>query len=249
MLTQAWHKTHAAFRGLYDDFQQFLAPSSCLCCGRARDFEDRLLCPACIQALQTMNPGVGPACPFCGNLLTDPQCHSCAAPGALRLYYWGVYDCELKECILQFKFHGARELGPRLVQLSCESPLKCFPLDKYDLVMPVPLHRRRRRQRQFNQSELLAAELSKFWQTNFSAEYLVRAKSTFQQAKLPENERWSNVKDAFLVPAKFETRIAGKNILLVDDIVTTGATVYEASRPLLAAGAAGVDIFSLARAL
>jgi predicted amidophosphoribosyltransferase len=81
-----------------------------------------------------------------------------------------------------------------------------------------------------------------------SPAYLSRSKPTHQQAKLHESQRWSNVRDAFNVPDGRAKEICGKRILLVDDIVTTGATIYEASKPLLAAGAVCVDIFSLAYA-
>jgi ComF family protein len=246
---RAWHSVRAACRGLYDDFQEFLAPSSCLCCGRSRDFDDKLLCPGCAAALLKINPGFGPACPFCGKMISSSACVSCHPPADLRMYYWGPYENELKECITQFKFHRARELGLRLTEMAHDSVGPLMLQVHYDIIVPVPLHRGRQRRRTYNQSELLAARLSELAGIESQPNLLVRARRTFQQAKLPEDQRWHNVRGAFSVPPKNETILGKKLILLVDDIVTTGATVYEASKPLLAAGAARVDIFSLAYAL
>jgi ComF family protein len=135
-----------------------------------------------------------------------------------------------------------------MMEMAYERRMKSLMNNKYDLLLAVPLHRRRRRDRQFNQSELLALRLSQLSDIEFLRECLKRTRHTYQQAKLEKDERWHNVKDAFSIMSGNETNIDGKHILLVDDIVTTGATVYEASRPLFATGAVKVDIFSLAYA-
>jgi len=249
MAPQVWHKAIESARGIYSDFQEFLAPSVCLCCGRDRDFEDRFLCPGCIETLKSQNMGVGPVCPFCGQSTADNPCVSCHPPAELNLYYWGVYENELQECILQFKFHGARELGASLIELAYGLLVNRISQVRPDLIVPVPLHRKRRKQRRYNQSELLGEKLSVLMGIEFSANCLIRSHSTYQQAKLAEELRWRNVKDAFAVAPASEGEIIGKRILLVDDIVTTGATIYEASKALLSGGAARVDIFSLAYAV
>jgi ComF family protein len=249
MSIRAWHRAFETAKGFYSDFQEFLAPASCLCCGRDRDFEDTLLCPDCIKSLNDKNIGIGPVCPFCGNAKTGSACVSCNAPADLNLYYWGVYENELQKCILQFKFHGARELGIRLAEMAQNAMTEKQSPIAFDLIVPVPLHGRRQRQRQYNQSELLAARLAELLGLECCSECLRRTRSTFQQAKLAEDKRWENVRDVFTVQSVHETKIADKHILLVDDIVTTGATVYEASKALKSAGAAKVDIFSLAYAI
>jgi ComF family protein len=248
MLSQALHKTASLARGLYDDFKEFLSPSSCLCCGRDRDFPDPLLCPACLNSLRQKNIGAGPICPYCGRPKgTNSTCNLCST-GPLDLFYWGYYEDELKECILQFKFHGAIDLGKRLSQLALESVGERLTSQKYDLVVPIPLHRGREKERLFNQSELIAQEIANFLNIEIRPDILSRVKPTRQQAKLEEKDRWNNVKDAFVVSQDLIDSISGKRILLVDDIVTTGATIHEASRPILAAAPKRLDIFSLAYA-
>ncbi|OGC89957.1 MAG: hypothetical protein A2W25_12350 [candidate division Zixibacteria bacterium RBG_16_53_22] len=257
MLAQAWHKTLRGALGLYLDFQEFLAPWSCLCCGRERDSaddgqsvsDDKLLCENCIESLNNKNVGFGPVCPFCGNPNGGGPCVTCHPPAHLHLYYWGNYENELQECILQFKFHGARELGIRLMEMAHGPMLRRLTRLENQLIVPVPLHKRRQRQRQYNQSELLARRLAELCGMEFCPNGLKRTRATFQQARLAEDMRWNNVRDAFAVPPPLVPGIAGRHILLVDDIVTTGATVYEASEALLSVGAARVEIFSLAYTL
>ena len=249
MLVQALHKTTELILGLYDDFREFISPSACLCCGRIRDFEDPLLCPGCVSSLRTKCIGQGPVCPYCGRpdgVLTT--CARCDSATHLKLYFWGFYDAELQTCILQFKFHKARALGLRLVDMAMHSMADSLTSQRYDLIIPVPLHKSRVREREYNQSEVLSERLAISLNIDHQPGALVRHKHTRQQAKLEEQERWTNVRDAFELCDEHRHLISGKRILLVDDIVTTGATIYEASRPLLAAEATAVDIFSLAYA-
>jgi competence protein ComFC len=249
VLLQALNKTAGWAKSLYDDFKEFLSPSACLCCGRERDFPDPLLCPDCQKNLMLKNPGGGPICPFCARPVgTKSSCELCRGPQPLDLYFWGIYDDELKECLLQFKFHGALELGKRLSEMAASSMGERLTENKYDLIIPIPLHKARERERRFNQSEFIARYLSKGLNLNLSSEILLRIKATHQQAKLAEKDRWNNVADAFVLANNSGETLNGKNVLLVDDIVTTGATVYEASRPLLKAGVKRLDIFSLAYA-
>jgi competence protein ComFC len=114
---------------------------------------------------------------------------------------------------------------------------------RYDLIIPLPLHKARERERRFNQSEIIARRLSESLGVMLNADILIRIKATHQQAKLAENDRWNNVADAFVIAGGSREILAGKNVLLVDDIVTTGATIYEASRSLLDSGIRSIDIF------
>lgn len=121
------------------------------------------------------------------------------------------------------------------------------------VVVPVPLHRRKRRERGFNQTSLLAAaavralhESHPQWRLTLASGALVRHRATGSQAGLTPRQRRLNVRNAFRVsdPAA----VSGRHILVVDDILTTGATVRSASRALIAAGAASVWVATLARA-
>jgi competence protein ComFC len=247
MLNQPINKTASFVKSLYQDFKEFLAPSSCLCCGRARDFDDPLLCPICLDNLTRKNSGGGPICPFCRRPESaGTACQYCAEPNHLQLYFWGHYEEELRDCLLQFKFHRAIDLGNRLVDLAVNSFEDGIKLNKYDLVLPVPLYKTREREREYNQSEILAEKVAVLLNIELRADCLTRIKATRQQAKLDDSEKWENVKDAFMVEPDAVQSLRGRSILLVDDIVTTGATIYEAARPLWQAGVKNIDIFSLA---
>ncbi len=116
--------------------------------------------------------------------------------------------------------------------------------EQLELIVPVPLHKRRFAERGFNQAEeiakILAAELDVPFEN-----ILIRKKSTKQQAKLQKDERIKNIKDAFVLKENFD--IKGKNILLVDDVFTTGSTLDESARILKEAGAGLIKAFTLAR--
>jgi ComF family protein len=249
MLNQLYNKSISIAKSVYDDFREFLSPSACLCCGKDKDFPDPILCPQCIEILKRKNIGDGPVCPFCGRPAgTVSSCERCRAGQVPDLYFWGYYDDELKECLLQFKFHGALELGTRLSEMAIEALGERIVRENYDFIIPVPLHQNRQRERRFNQSEIIAREISELLQIELRNDLLDRPRATRQQAKLTENDRWNNVKNAFMVIDGADKILAGKSILLVDDIVTTGATVFEASRPILKSGARKLDILSISYA-
>jgi len=119
--------------------------------------------------------------------------------------------------------------------------------EQYDLVVPVPLHRRRLRWRGFNQAALLAAEVASKLDCKLDTTSLIRVIATGPQTANDLESRRRNVRRAFAV--KRPHRIANRRVLLVDDVMTTGATVNECARTLRAAGARSVDVFTLARAL
>jgi ComF family protein len=248
MISRLVNKSTELVRSLYNDFREFVSPSLCLGCGGEMDAENRFLCGVCDDSLSMKNNGEGPICPFCGRPHgVSGSCRFCAGPDCLRLYFWGVYDGLLKDCIAQFKFKGIIELGRELAARSLASLSSRLDAGAYDLVIPVPLYRSRKREREFNQSEVIAVEAASFLHLGVDSGSLVRSRKTEQQAKLEEERRWVNVKGAFALDKNAD--LTGKRILLVDDIVTTGATVFEASRPLRQAGSQQIDVFSLAYAV
>ena len=119
------------------------------------------------------------------------------------------------------------------------------PLD-FDLIIPVPLHWQRLLKRGYNQSQLLARFLAKKINLPLAPSVLVRTKNTPPQVGLSRNQREKNLKKAFLV--KKPSLVEGKKLLLIDDVITTGATIEEASRTLKRAGAELVGVLAFARA-
>lgn len=119
-----------------------------------------------------------------------------------------------------------------------------FDIKQFDHIIPIPLHPSRLRERGFNQSQLLAAEISRQYKISLSFKNLIRARATEHQTLLSEKERWTNIYGAFRI--KNPAKLAGKNILIIDDLLTTGATASEAALTLKSAGAKTVGILTLA---
>jgi len=183
-------------------------------------------------------------------------CRTCrlAPPPFVRAVSHGVYEGRMREAIHALKYDrlhsAARELGRLLAgaiaQLAGEAPVEM-------LVIPVPLHRSKYAQRGFNQSRSLAVEALKFlhashpqWQLALAPSTLMRLRATGSQAGLAPRERRINVRGAFSVSDP--SKVTAQHILLVDDILTTGATARAAAQTLLKAGAASVWVATLARA-
>ncbi len=122
-----------------------------------------------------------------------------------------------------------------------------LPTADYDLIVPVPLHPARLRWRGFNQAALLGRALARRMQRPLEADTLIRIRATPSQTANDRRERYRNVRDAFAV--KRPEKIAHRRVLLIDDVMTTGATVDECARTLLSAGARRVDVLALARVL
>jgi ComF family protein len=210
------------------------------------------LCPACRASLQPLGD---PICRICSIPLkqdTD-MCQRCAASPpsfsqARALFSYRSADDSganiLASLIRRHKYGPNQALGAVLAGLLDEQ----LPMDPdYDLVMPVPLHRRRLVRRGFNQSALLAAAVTRKLRCRLDVTTLVRVIATPPQTAQDVERRSVNVHNAFAV--RYPERVADLKLLLVDDVLTTGATVNECARVLRAAGALRVDVLTIARAI
>ncbi|MFH0731227.1 MAG: ComF family protein [Pseudomonadota bacterium] len=217
------------------------------------------LCPACLTAFA---PAVSPLCSQCGVVFTsmegaDHLCGECMVEPKhfLRARAVGIYSGSLMALIQSLKFKGMTALARPFSALMFEIFQRYWESGGIDLVLPVPLHPKRMRSRGFNQAWLLVRD----WPERVRKAYgqdsgiqvrhgvLVRNRPTDPQTGLGKGHRAANLKGAFSVAdAQF---IAGKRILLVDDVVTTTATVNECARVLLAAGAGQVEVLAVARTL
>jgi len=152
----------------------------------------------------------------------------------------------LQQAILNFKFAGRRVLAAPLAGLLAETYGNGLcPKEDFDLISPVPLHPQRQKERGFNQSELLAEYFCQTIGLALAKDLLQRVRPTIPQVMLPRPQRAKNVRGAFAVSD--DLPIAGKNILLIDDIATTGATLKECARILQKAGAEKICVLTLAR--
>jgi len=250
MLKQILSQSGLIARGVFDDFKQLLSPPLCIGCDGDLAEDDPVFCDSCLESMKLKYPGIGAICPFCGwNDLYNKQCKFCRKSFKLRLYYWGRYEDELAEYIAEFKFQGVLELGIRLTDEALKRLAGPLSKNGYDFVIPVPLYKSRQRKREYNQSEIIARRVSKAINMEYIPDSIFRVRSTRQQAKIKnEEKRWKNVENAFSLAAGSDINFGGKKVLIVDDIVTTGATIYEVSKPIREQNPEMVDVFSLAYA-
>jgi ComF family protein len=165
------------------------------------------------------------------------QCLKKAPPFSMVMNY-GLYEGVLAEAINHLKFHGLKRFARPLGRL-----LLSFDLPMIDGIIPVPLSIKRLRERGFNQSLLIAKTISKEKKVPLMMDILFKKKETPPQVSLSAKERLSNLKNAFEVKGD----IQDLRLLLVDDVMTTGATVTECSKMLIKAGAKEVIVLTLAR--
>ncbi len=156
-----------------------------------------------------------------------------------------IYDGKIRDMIISFKYEGKLSIGDVLVDILTTNMPK--DLDSFDSVVPVPLHIVKLRQREYNQSVILATGLAKYAGVNCDLFGIKRTRETRPQIEIvSEDERRRNVKGAFSVTE--DHKFKGKSILLVDDVFTTGSTSEECSKMLLNSGAYKVQVLTLTRA-
>jgi ComF family protein len=237
----------SAARLFVDPVLALVFPTSCAACREPMDHpRSGPLCDGCWKALPRHPGGV---C-GCGVPLLSPHATTCGrcrrglSPFA-RGASLGPYDGALRVVIHELKYRGRRRAAAQLARRLDGEPRVRDVLGGSDVLVPVPLHPRRRRERGFNQAELLAAELGRRSALPVSAGSLVRRTDTASQAGLTAARRRANVAGAFAV--RNRSRVAGRVIVLVDDVYTTGATARACARALRAAGAAEVRLLTVAR--
>jgi ComF family protein len=228
--------------GLISGLVNLLYPSACPTCSRPTD--NLSFAPFCTGCWKGIGRYSGPSCRVCGVPLASvhaDRCRNCleAPPAFSRASSFGIYDATLASAVHHYKFLGIRRLSGPLADL-----LLFFDATGIDAVVPVPLHPRALKDRGFNQSLLLAHALSKRKKLPLIIDALRKVVDTRPQVGLSAKERAANVNKAFACAST----LAGMKVLLIDDVMTTGATVNACSRQLLRSGAASVTVLTLARA-
>ena len=227
-------------------------PPRCLGCAEIlHPHRGQMFCPACKEKIKFIT---GDLCPVCGTTFSDSPAasHLCGNYLESKTYFSCAravvsYETIILHAIRQFKYGSNISVGALLASFMADFSFPDVDFTDYSLIIPVPLHIKRLRQRGFNQSLILAYALAKKWQIPVNFSLLEKHKFTLTQTGLNKTERKQNIKGAFEVSDK--KKIAGKDVILVDDVYTTGATINECAKTLTKAGAQKVTVLTLARVL
>jgi ComF family protein len=227
-----------------EQFLDILFPPHCAGCKKSGS----ILCSTCYVSIRLVSP---PFCKYCHTPLgADTFCRRCAYDplrfNGLRMV--GVYQEPLRSYIHALKYNGNKRLAQPLGGLLAQTYRRTGLVT--DLIVPVPLHAQRQQERGYNQAQLLAEVCSAQLGLPLHASLLTRVRATASQIGLSRDERLQNVAGAFLLNTHINPKaIAKSNILLIDDVCTTGATLGACAAPLFAAGAKTVWGLVLARRL
>ncbi len=236
---------------LMEPLLELLFPPRCEVC---QELGRPAFCKDCRAEVLPLEP---PYCQVCGAMLQPspahgPTCADCA--GATRYFDGarsvGLHIGALRRAILNYKFHNARRLEDPLAgmladRLRLETSLPHpLPVSELDGIAPIPLHPRRRAWRGFDQALNLCRKVSGLLELPLVEGVLTRVKPTLPQVDLTPQQRQENVRGAFAVPAG---ALEGRNILLVDDVYTTGATANRAAQACKQGGAVRVYVLTLSR--
>lgn len=218
-----------------------LYPSTCpLCKSPSNVLEHSPLCMTCWNSIKGY---YGPSCTVCATPLVSEYsrvCKECLLhrPHFSSVLSFGIYSGALKEAIHLLKFSGIKRLAKPLGRF-----LYDIPVPRMDGIIPVPLSKKTLRQRGFNQTLLLARVLSRRLGIPVCMDVLYKKEDTLPQIGLGAKERSSNLRKAFEVVGN----VTDKRVILLDDVITTGATARECSKTLIRAGAKEVVVVTLAR--
>jgi ComF family protein len=242
-----------AFQSVWEAVMPWLFPDVCQVCKSNRSGKrEGYVCHACRSQHGAIKPVVEPFCercglPFHGDIHQSFQCGNC---GEMELFFRkaraaALWTPFLREIIHGYKYNFALWHEPFLAELLLDAAFPHLSGEPWDMIVPIPLHRSKQRKREFNQAERLARQLSKPSGIPTRKNILRRVEQTKTQTRLGWRQRAENVKKAFAIHPKAE--IAGARIILVDDVLTTGATANACSKVLRQNGAVCVDVWTVAR--
>jgi competence protein ComFC len=232
-------------------------PAPCRICEAMLTEPSRVpICNACLASFQ---PITGTICDICGTPVQSPPsnnaetfvCPICAIAGKRsyafdRVRSWSFYDGAMVRAILLLKFENIAPLGDMFARLLEQTIIQGSAGFQADVVVPVPLHRQRERERGYNQAALIAKPLAKLLELPYKSVLLTRLRPRPDKHVLSFDERWESVRGAFAT--RPGSQVDNLRVLLVDDVMTTGATLDSCAKTLRDAGAKSVVGLTVARA-
>jgi len=240
------------FSDVFHEISDTLFPPLCFSCAEVLLHDPQeVFCPECRQQINFIT---GSHCPVCGIVFPDSPAgdHLCASclennPWFASARAAVAYEGVILDTIHQFKYGRNITTGDALASFLANFNFTDMDFSVFDAIVPVPLHVKRLRERGFNQSLILARALGKKYNIEVDFSLLKRNKLTLTQTGLDKKEREKNISGAFV--ASSPEKINGRNLILVDDVYTTGATINECAKTLVKAGASQVAVLTLARVL
>lgn len=230
----------------------FFYPETCQICATERAAaRDGFVCRQCRSQVHFIKPPYCERCglPYPGDLTTPFECTNCRE---IELHFNSARSAVVahdvvREAIHRYKYQRALWFESFLADVFLRKALPALRGQNWDLIVPVPLHPVKYREREFNQAEQLAAQLSIHAKIPVNPNLLQRLRPTATQTRLTRQERTANMRGAFAV--RPGTQLNGEHIILVDDVFTTGATTSACALALKAAGAGDVCVWTVARGL
>lgn len=218
----------------------------CMFCGEEVNESEFCLCDKCAQNVERCEK----VCNCCGSVLKSESKYCLICLNNKREFDFArapyVYKGKVITAVHNFKYNGAKYLAKPFAKsmLSSFNELNSL-VGGFDFIIPVPMHKDKLKKRKYNQAKLLAEEVSKLVNLPVYDEIVIKVKNTESQTKLSRQDRFKNMKDVFKITDK--RKVKGKNILIVDDILTTGATTESMAKLLKACYANKIAVLSFAR--
>ncbi len=224
---------------MFSDFLSILFPKCCLCCDTILVKGEDLVCSSCLYSIPT----------FQTHEFQDERLSKKFYGKVMIENVWVYLEYaphnKVQKLIYHFKYYNQLKVGEKMMKIY--APKLREKIQDIDLLIPVPIHSKKLKQRGYNQSEILTNTLSNQWEIPTSSKVLIKIKNTSSQTSKNLFDRWKNQQDVYEVHQ--EEVLEGKHILLVDDVLTTGATLETCTELLLKKGALKVSILTLSARL
>lgn len=220
-----------AFIFLWEKIEKILFPQCCLICGKLTDIN--IICNKCERIIYKNQ--------ICTIENKDKEKYYFE-----KHAYMFLYKNEIRKLIIDYKFNDKAYLYKLFSENIIKNEKICGILKKYDIIIPVPIHKKRKRQRGYNQSELISKEIANYIKSlNLENNIIQKVKNNIAQSTLSKKQRKTNVENVYKIAEK--EKIENKNIVLFDDIYTTGSTVNVISKILKENGAKKIIVLTIAK--